>query len=174
MCSLKNSRRWLITPLIKKASIPSDDLQYYIPLSGLCFMSKLVEWLVVKQLMQHIYSNNLENPRQSTSCRPMASNYQLSHLRPCWGSNPGLRGGRRECYHSATVAPLFCLIVVEDIVQDTTVQIKVCWRFLNSVNLYINQKNTLAIDLLLMLPWFGIICLMGSILPQVSPISEKG
>ena len=36
---------------------------------------------------------------------PMASNYQLSHLRPCWGSNPGLRGGRRECYHSATVAP---------------------------------------------------------------------
>ena len=25
------------------------------------------------------------------------------------GSNPGLRGGRRECYHSATVAPLFCL-----------------------------------------------------------------
>ena len=37
--------------------------------------------------------------------RPTASNYQLSHLRPSWGSNPGLRGGRRECYHSATVAP---------------------------------------------------------------------
>ena len=35
----------------------------------------------------------------------MASNYQLSHLRPCRGSNPGLRGGRRECYHSASVAP---------------------------------------------------------------------
>ena len=35
----------------------------------------------------------------------MASNYQLSHLRPCRESNPGLRGGRRECYHSATVAP---------------------------------------------------------------------
>ena len=26
-------------------------------------------------------------------------------LEPMWGSNPGLRGGRRECYHSATVAP---------------------------------------------------------------------
>ena len=25
------------------------------------------------------------------------------------GSNPGLRGGRRECYHSATVAPAFSL-----------------------------------------------------------------
>ena len=35
----------------------------------------------------------------------MASNYQLSHLRPCREPNPGLRGGRRECYHSATVTP---------------------------------------------------------------------
>ena len=26
-------------------------------------------------------------------------------LEPVRGSNPGLRGGRRECYHSATVAP---------------------------------------------------------------------
>ena len=42
----------------------------------------------------------------TVNCQPTASNYQLSHLRPCWGSNPGLRGGRRECYHSATVAPL--------------------------------------------------------------------
>ena len=41
----------------------------------------------------------------TVNCRQMASNYQLSHLRLCWGSNPGLRGGRRECYHSATVAP---------------------------------------------------------------------
>ena len=31
--------------------------------------------------------------------------YQLSHLRPCRESNPGLRGGRRECYHSASMAP---------------------------------------------------------------------
>ena len=37
--------------------------------------------------------------------RPTASNYQLSHLRPCRESNPSLRGGRRECYHSATMAP---------------------------------------------------------------------
>ena len=41
----------------------------------------------------------------TVNCRPTASNYQLSHLRPWRGSNPGLRGGRRECYHSATVAP---------------------------------------------------------------------
>ena len=42
----------------------------------------------------------------TVNCRPMASNYQLSHLRPSRGSNPGLRGGRRECYHSVTMAPV--------------------------------------------------------------------
>ena len=41
----------------------------------------------------------------TVNCRPTASNYQLSHLRPCREANPGLRGGRQECYHSATVAP---------------------------------------------------------------------
>ena len=40
-------------------------------------------------------------------CRPTASNYQLFHLRLCREPNPGLRGGRQECYHSATVAPIF-------------------------------------------------------------------
>ena len=33
----------------------------------------------------------------TVNCRPTASNYQLSQLRPSRGSNPGLRGGRREC-----------------------------------------------------------------------------
>ena len=28
-------------------------------------MSKLLEWVVVRQLMQHINSNNFDNPRQS-------------------------------------------------------------------------------------------------------------
>ena len=42
----------------------------------------------------------------TVNCRPTASNYQFSHLRPCWESNPGLRGGRRECIYSAIVAPV--------------------------------------------------------------------
>ena len=41
----------------------------------------------------------------TVNCRPSASSYQLSHMRPCREPNPGLRGGRRECYHSVTVAP---------------------------------------------------------------------
>ena len=43
----------------------------------------------------------------TVNCQPTASNYQLSHLRLCREPNPGHRGGRRECYHSATVVPQF-------------------------------------------------------------------
>ena len=49
-------------PLIKKASLPNDNLKNYCLVSGLCFMSKLVKRVVVKQLMQHINSNNLDKP----------------------------------------------------------------------------------------------------------------
>ena len=43
----------------------------------------------------------------TVNCRPTASNYQLSHIRPSRGSNPGLRGGRRECYHSTDSRRVF-------------------------------------------------------------------
>ena len=52
--------------------------------------------------------------------RPTASNYQLSHLRLCWGSNPGLRGGRREYYHSGTVAPPLASSVPPETFQFVT------------------------------------------------------
>ena len=42
----------------------------------------------------------------TVNCWPTASNYQLYHLRSCREPNPSLRVGRRECYHSATMAPL--------------------------------------------------------------------
>ena len=48
----------------------------------------------------------------TVNCRLTASNYQLSHLRPSRGSNPGLRGGRREYYHSATVAPVIMIYIL--------------------------------------------------------------
>ena len=68
---------------------------------------------------------------------------------------------------------LFCLLILEDIVQDITVQIKVCWKFLNSAHLYINKKATLATALLLMRLRFGIICLMRSYLfKKVFPIEQ--
>ena len=34
-------KKAVVTPLIKKASLPHDDMKNYRPVSGLCFISKL-------------------------------------------------------------------------------------------------------------------------------------
>ena len=56
----------VVTPLIKKANLPTDDLKNYRPVSGLSFRSKLVEHVVAKQLLEHIHVHNLDNNYQST------------------------------------------------------------------------------------------------------------
>ena len=64
--SFPNSfKKAVVTPLIKKASLPRDDLKNYRPVSGLCFQSKLVERVVARQLTSHINNNKLDNPHQS-------------------------------------------------------------------------------------------------------------
>ena len=55
----------VVTPLIKKSNLPSNDLKNYRPVSGLSFISKLVERVVAKQLLEHIHVHNLDNPFQS-------------------------------------------------------------------------------------------------------------
>ena len=57
----------------------------------------------------------------SVNCQPMASNYQLSHLRLGREPNPGLRGGRRECYHSATMTPGIPKSIHEQLIQNTEI-----------------------------------------------------
>ena len=64
-------KKTVVTPLIKKASLPPDDLKNYRPVSGLCFISKLVECVVAAQLNDYVYSNGLENVKQSA--------YKLGH-----------------------------------------------------------------------------------------------
>ena len=59
------SKERLSPPLIKKASLPRNDLKNYRPVSGLCLLSKLVERVVAKQLTSHINNNKLNNPHQS-------------------------------------------------------------------------------------------------------------
>ena len=44
-------------------------------------MSKLVERVVVKQLMQHINSNNLDNPRQSAYKSGHSTKTALLHIK---------------------------------------------------------------------------------------------
>ena len=51
----------VVTPLIKKANLPPDHLKNYCPESGLNFISKLVERVVNKQLLDHIHVLNLDN-----------------------------------------------------------------------------------------------------------------
>ena len=55
----------VVTPLIKKTSLPAEDLKSYRPVSGLSFMSKLVKRVVAKQLNDHIHDHNLDNRFQS-------------------------------------------------------------------------------------------------------------
>ena len=55
----------VVSPLIKKATLPADDFKNYRPVSGLSFISKLVKQVVAKQLLEHIHVHNLDNPYQS-------------------------------------------------------------------------------------------------------------
>ena len=55
----------VVTPLIKKSSLPKDDLKNYHPVSGLSFISKLVERVVASHLRRHVSLHGLENENQS-------------------------------------------------------------------------------------------------------------
>ena len=55
----------VVTSLIKKPSLPVEDLKNDRPVSGLGFLSRLVECVVAKQLCEHIHSHDLDNSHQS-------------------------------------------------------------------------------------------------------------
>ena len=69
-CSLREGlvpdgfKKAVVTPLIKKASLPVEDLKNYRPVSGLSFIFKLVERVVAKQLVEHIHRQGLDNSYQ--------------------------------------------------------------------------------------------------------------
>ena len=60
-----NFKRAIVTPLLKKSSLPKNDFKSYRPVSGLCFISKLVECVVASQVKMHLNENNLGNVFQS-------------------------------------------------------------------------------------------------------------
>ena len=70
-CSLREGlipdgfKKAVVTPLIKKASLLVEDLKNYSPVSGLSFISKLVERVVAKQLVDYIHRHCLDNSYQS-------------------------------------------------------------------------------------------------------------
>ena len=75
--SLKNSifpnpfKQAIVTPLLKKSTLSKEDLKSYRPVSGLSFLSKLVERIVAAQIRSHMDSHDLGNTFQSA--------YKLGH-----------------------------------------------------------------------------------------------
>ena len=58
-------KRALITPLIKKATLDSECLKNYRPISNLSFLSKLLERVVAKQLHSYLHRHTLYDKMQS-------------------------------------------------------------------------------------------------------------
>lgn len=55
----------IITPLLKKSNLDNNVLSNYRPISNLSFISKVIERVVIKQLLQHLNNNNLLPKYQS-------------------------------------------------------------------------------------------------------------
>ena len=54
-----------VRPLLKKRSLPKNELKNYRPVSNLSFISKILEKIVANSLQAHIKNNHLSNPLQS-------------------------------------------------------------------------------------------------------------
>ena len=106
------------------------------------YLEFYVAFNTVQVISQRVFGRAEETSTYSLSgsctvnCRPTASNYQLSHLRPCREPNPGLRGGRRDCYHSATVAHYICMEV--EVLDLILCQINIIFIFECLKNKHIN------------------------------------
>ena len=55
----------IVTPLLKKSTLSKEDLKSYRPVSGLSFLSKLVERIVAAQIRSRMDSHDLGNTFQS-------------------------------------------------------------------------------------------------------------
>jgi hypothetical protein len=55
----------IVTPLLKKSTLDKDNLKNYRPVSGLNYVSKVIERVVAKQIKNYLATNNLDNPNQS-------------------------------------------------------------------------------------------------------------
>ena len=62
----QNFKEAHVRPLLKKTSLPKNELKKYRPVSNLSFISKILEKIVANRLQAHINNNHLYNPLQST------------------------------------------------------------------------------------------------------------
>ena len=64
-CLPESQKRAIIRPEIKKPGMDPDNIKHYRPISNLTFLSKVIEKLVVRQLLQYLESCNLIPKLQS-------------------------------------------------------------------------------------------------------------
>ena len=62
---LQNFKEAHVRPLLKKTSLPKNELKNYRPVSNLSFISKILGKIVANRLQAHIKNNHLSNPLQS-------------------------------------------------------------------------------------------------------------
>ena len=55
----------IVTPLLKKTGLDPDNLKNYRPVSNLLFLSKVLERVVLRQVMAHMPKHDLLEPFQS-------------------------------------------------------------------------------------------------------------
>jgi len=63
-----SQKKAVVTPLVKKPSLDTQDIKNYRPVSNLTFVSKLVERVAVKQLVEYLEANELM-PRWQSAYR---------------------------------------------------------------------------------------------------------
>ena len=55
----------IVTPLLKKTNLDTEQLKNYRPVSNIPFLSKVLEKIAVKRLLNHLQSNDLHEVNQS-------------------------------------------------------------------------------------------------------------
>ena len=55
----KSFKKTLVKPVLKNSSLEQNNIPNYRPVSNLCFLSKVVEKCVLKQLVQHLEENDM-------------------------------------------------------------------------------------------------------------------
>ena len=70
----------IVRPLLKKHNLDPNELKNYRPISNLCFLSKLLEKVVLNQLNLHLSTNNLLNPFQSAYRQSHSTETALLHI----------------------------------------------------------------------------------------------
>ena len=70
----------IVRPHLKKHNLDPNELKNYRPISNLCFLSKLLEKVVLNQLNFHLSTNNLLNPFQSAYRQSHSTETALLHI----------------------------------------------------------------------------------------------